>query len=232
MIFSGKPTLGWYMHEVGSQIFTYGYLLIPTVLVFTVFGYRLGRLADKLNQKDAELERLNIILENQSITDDLTGLFNHRHILVQVNKEVERSRRYHRRLSGMMIDIDDFKSVNDLYGHLTGDSVIREMAELIGRCVRNVDIIGRFGGDEFLVILPEADEAASAIVSNRLLTEIRKHPFKIGRDTIELTASIGVFTVSDPKDFDKLSFVDRIDQAMFTAKERGKNVIYVAKDAA
>lgn len=212
--------------EISAHSEFYNYLAFTTPIAFGAFGFYMGLLIDRIRDQRNQLQQMNVMLANQSISDDLTGLLNHRHILVQIDKEVERSKRYGRKLSGMMIDIDDFKSINDCYGHLTGDSVIRELAELINRSVRNVDIVGRFGGDEFLVILPEADADAARLVSERVLETIRKHPFKTGRDYLQLTVSIGVFSVEDPKDFDRSSFIDRMDRAMFYAKEQGKNRVH------
>ncbi len=228
VISSSKLNLDWVRTELSEYSLVYSYLAILTPMVFAVFGLCFGELLDRVHRQKRMLEKLNVVLANQSITDDLTGLYNHRHILVLIDREVERAKRYGRLLSGMMIDMDDFKSANDLYGHLTGDSVIRETADVIRNGVRNVDIVGRFGGDEFLVILPEASAEAAKVVAERVLQNIRDHSFKTGRDYISITVSIGVFSIQDPKDFDKTIFLDKIDRAMFRSKEDGKNRIYSA----
>lgn len=121
----------WLVGELAKHLFFYGYMTFATPIIFAVFGYSMGFLLDKLFSKEQSLEALNIILEKQSITDDMTGLYNHRHLIDFIGKEIERSKRYHHVLSTMMIDIDDFKKVNDQYGHLVGDRVLREFASLL-----------------------------------------------------------------------------------------------------
>lgn len=216
----------WMSRELDNFWLVYLYMTVLSPAVFGIFGYFFGKLMDRTYRQKILLEQANIILENQSMTDDLTGLFNHRQILAEIDKEVERARRYQRNLSGMMIDVDGFKAINDFYGHLTGDSVLREIANIIRHSVRNVDIVGRFGGDEFLVILPEASREAARVVAERVLKGVQQHPFKTGRDYISLTASIGVFSITDPKDFERTAFLDKMDRAMFRSKEEGKNRIY------
>lgn len=226
LITQGHISPKWLKSEMQQEWQAYSYLFFASLAMFMVFGYALGKLADKIALQRAELEKLNLVLENQSITDDLTGLYNHRHILLLTDKEIERAKRYGRQLSGIMIDSDDFKSINDLYGHLTGDSVLRQLAEVLKRSVRNVDIVGRFGGDEFVVLLPEASNDAARAVAERILQSVRQYPFKTARDYVSMTVTLGVFSTQGGKDLDRSIFLDRIDRAMFRAKEEGKNRIH------
>ena len=138
-----------------KELEDHGFLLsLASPFVTGVFGFILGFLEDKALLQKTTLERMSAQLERQSMTDDITGLYNHRHILVEIDREVERANRYGRMLSGMMIDIDNFKKVNDQHGHLVGDALLREFADVLQRSIRKVDILGRYGGDEFFVILP------------------------------------------------------------------------------
>lgn len=182
------------------------------------------RLRDALK----ELRRRSRDLESQSRTDDLTGQYNRRHILVELDREVERAVRYGRHLSGMMIDVDDFKKVNDRYGHTTGDQVLKQFAEVLAHSIRNIDILGRYGGDEFLVILPESTFKVAKAVAERIRENVAKRPFQVDETALPLTASIGLISFEDVERIDKAVLIERIDQAMLNAKRLGKNTIAVS----
>ena len=180
---------------------------------------------ERLREALEELNRRSKELEAQSRTDDLTGGYNRRHILVELEREVERALRYGRHLSGMMIDIDDFKSVNDRYGHLAGDRVLKEMAEVLEHSLRKIDILGRYGGDEFLIILPESPPDVAKVVGERVRQNVAAHSFLVHETTLHLTISIGLISFEDVQEIDPKAFIEKIDQAMFQAKRLGKNQI-------
>ena len=226
MIFSKNFSRAWIHTELAHNFFFYLYMVLTVPIVFVGFGFFFGYLMDKIYSQKEALAKSNIILEHQSMTDDITGLYNHRHILEEVDKELERAKRYSRNLSGIMLDIDRFKEVNDLYGHLTGDAVISEMAEIIRQSIRKIDVAGRFGGDEFLLILPEADPGAALSVAKRLQLQVRQHRFKTIRDYLLLTVSIGIFSLQDAKDYERQVFVEKVDMALSKAKNLGKDRIY------
>ena len=226
MLFSRHFSRVWVHAELSHNFFFYLYMLLTVPIVFAGFGFFFGYLMDKISSQKEALARSNIILEHQSMTDDITGLYNHRHILEEVDKELERAKRYRRILSGIMLDIDRFKEVNDLYGHLTGDAVISEMAEIIRQSIRKIDVAGRFGGDEFLLILPEADPGAALSVAKRLQLQVRQHRFKTIRDYLLLTVSIGIFSLQDTKDYEKQIFIEKMDMALLKAKNLGKDRIH------
>lgn len=163
--------------------------------------------------------------ETQSRTDDLTGQYNRRHILVELEKEVERALRYGRRLSGMMVDIDDFKNINDQYGHLVGDRVIKAFAGVLERSIRKVDILGRYGGDEFLIILPEATADVARLVAQRIQKNLADYQRNVLGELSPFTASIGLRSFEAIKEVDKTIFIEKIDQALLKAKRAGKNTI-------
>lgn len=170
----------------------------------------------------------NIRLEALARTDPLTQLLNRRALLAQLAIEVERVRRYNAPLSVLMIDVDDFKSVNDTYGHLAGDQVLGELAQLLARVARSVDTVARYGGDEFVIAVPETDETGALAFAERLRDRIGEHPFEIGREEpISLTVSIGVADFSEPKVGTAEDLLDCADRALYRAKAGGRNLVSV-----
>lgn len=222
----GQLTLEWISAEITTQRYYYVYMACVTPVVFALFGACLGGLSDVIQSQKESLQKLKNFLETQSMTDDVTGVYNHRHLLEEIEKEVERSKRHNHFLSGMMIDVDGFKEINESYGHLVGDSVLREMAIVLADSIRKIDIFGRYGGDEFVVILPEAQLPAAEVVAERILKNVRKHRFKTQRDDLSMTVSIGLFSFEDTRDLDKTQFIEKIDQAMFRAKGLGKDATF------
>ncbi|MBI4431937.1 MAG: GGDEF domain-containing protein [Candidatus Omnitrophica bacterium] len=177
------------------------------------------------------IEQRVALLQTQSMTDDVTGLYNHRHLLEEIDREVERTKRHGRALCGMMIDIDNFKSVNDRFGHPAGDAVLRRFAELLNGSVRRIDIVGRYGGDEFIVILPETDLRSAQIVAERIQKNIGQEPFDVGDRHIQLTLSVGAAYFKDIHALTTSAFIEQVDKAMFQAKSLGKNRIHAVLSA-
>lgn len=170
----------------------------------------------------------NVRLEALARTDPLTQLFNRRALLAQLVIEVERVRRYNAPLSVLMIDVDEFKAVNDTYGHLAGDAVLGELAQLLGRAARSVDTVARYGGDEFVIAVPETGETGALAFAERLRDRIEEHPFEIGReDPISLTVSIGVADFPEPKVETAEDLLDCADRALYRAKAGGRNLVSV-----
>ena len=149
--------------------------------------------------------------------DSLTGVFNRRKIEEVLSKEIERSRRYGNEVSLMLIDIDDFKQINDNFGHQVGDEVLRQIARIIRQNLRRTDYVGRYGGEEFLVILPETPIQKALTAGERIRKAIERENFRTGKTTV----SIGITLLKDKDDFGTL--FNRLDRAMYLAKERGKN---------
>jgi len=163
-------------------------------------------------------------LRTMAETDALTSLYNRRHILHLLQNEIYRSERYRLPLSLAMIDIDRFKGFNDKYGHQAGDRVLRSFARLLKKTSRNIDIPGRFGGEEFLVILPETGVESSGVYAERVrkLAERLGARLKDRYDECSFTISIGLTSFNEKSD-DMNSFIHRVDQAMYAAKQRGRN---------
>jgi diguanylate cyclase (GGDEF)-like protein len=162
-------------------------------------------------------------LKTMAETDALTGLFNRRHILHLLQNEVYRSERYKLPLSVAMIDIDRFKIFNDKYGHQAGDRVLRSFSRLLRKSSRNIDIPGRFGGEEFLIILPETGIESAGIYGERVrkLAERLGARLKDRYRECSFTISVGLTLFNDNDDIN--SFIHRVDQAMYAAKQRGRN---------
>ncbi|MEI7989196.1 MAG: diguanylate cyclase, partial [Chloroflexota bacterium] len=169
-------------------------------------------------QKMRLFEQMNIL----ATTDGLTEISNRRYFLTSAEKEFERSIRYMESLSIIMIDIDHFKKVNDTYGHTTGDEVLHETAQLCKQSLREVDLIGRYGGEEFIILLPETDAVEAYLVAERLCMLIADHKFNTKSGIIHITASLGVASIED-KGYSIKSLLDHSDQALYTAKQEGRN---------
>lgn len=165
-------------------------------------------------------------LERLALTDGMTGLYNNRHFYNQLNYETDRAIRYKHDLSILLIDVDNFKSYNDTYGHLEGDKILIRFGQILRGCLRANDIAFRYGGDEFIVLLPETPIESVHHVALRILTSFGYETFSPATDVnIAKTLSIGA-TVFDLQE-DPLNMVKRADQAMYLAKQNGRNQITI-----
>jgi diguanylate cyclase (GGDEF)-like protein len=167
-----------------------------------------------------ERARLNTALREQAETDGLTGLLNHRAILETLDRELSLARRRNGSVAVLLADLDDFKLFNDTHGHLVGDRVLRDVAALLRTCVRDVDAVGRYGGDEFLLVLPDADAAGAARVAERILARAAVRTVPVGELRLPLRLSVGPALY--PQDGDsRQHLIDRADAAMYAAKGAG-----------
>ena len=164
-------------------------------------------------------------LERLSQYDELTGLCNRRHFMSLAQHELGRSQRYGGKLSLLMVDIDHFKRVNDSHGHRTGDLVLAAVSEQIRKALRDADIAGRLGGEEFAVMLPETGLGGAILVAERLRQQIATQAIDIGDgQTLQCTLSIGVACLNDATiDLEKLQH--RTDTALYSAKNGGRNKV-------
>jgi diguanylate cyclase (GGDEF)-like protein len=176
-------------------------------------------------------ERAVVQAENFAMTaaiDPLSGAFNRRHFHIRLEEELQRSRRHNLSLAFLMIDIDDFKHVNDSYGHLAGDTVIRDVAEILRRSVRLFDLCARFGGEEFAIIMPGGVLDGATAVAERIRERIEAYrPADRTLEQLRLTASIGLAVSSN--DSTGRELIARADQALYMAKRAGKNCVRVAE---
>jgi diguanylate cyclase (GGDEF)-like protein/PAS domain S-box-containing protein len=155
-------------------------------------------------------------------TDELTGLYNRRHFMELLGDALRRAQRYRHPLSLVMLDIDHFKNVNDAYGHAAGDAVLRDIAAGLRGAIRGTDILGRLGGEEFAVALPDSDLAAARILAERLRETVKESPFPIGAAMVRVTVSIGGTCLRATHDtVDDL--LQRADEALYRAKTAGRD---------
>jgi two-component system, cell cycle response regulator len=166
-----------------------------------------------------------------AITDPLTGLYNRRYMESHVGTLIERSAARGKSLSVLILDIDYFKSINDSFGHDAGDDVLREFAERLKASIRGIDLACRYGGEEFVVVMPDTDLGIAAMVAERIRRRIAGEPFPIeaGKRTIEVTISVGISARMGAQDNATL-MLKRADEALYRAKRDGRN--RVAADAA
>ncbi len=180
-----------------------------------------------LKRRIEKLEKRLEILEGDSVTDSLTRLLNRKSIMNTIKQEIIRLMRYSKRFSLMIIDIDNFKLINDRYGHLAGDLVLKEISSVMKGGIRLSDRIGRIGGEEFIVLLPEASSEKALIVAEHLREAVEKHRFVIGKRRKKITISIGFGKYKKGLDLGKN--LRRLDRALYKSKEGGRNRVTVAK---
>ena len=161
-----------------------------------------------------------------AVTDGLTGLHNRRYLDSHLATLFDKAKAKQSHLSTIMCDIDHFKLVNDTHGHDVGDEVIREFAERLKKCVRGVDLASRYGGEEFVVVMPDTDVALAAIVAERIRASIADHPFIVekGANQLAITVSVGVSSIEEDDD-DPLKLLKRADIGLYTAKKNGRNQV-------
>jgi diguanylate cyclase (GGDEF)-like protein len=189
------------------------------------YGKEAARLAKTFAAQAAitiENARLYAELQVAATSDPLTGLHNRRHFFVLAAQELSRARRHDRPLSAIMLDIDQFKRVNDTYGHAVGDSVLEEAAAVMGAEIRNNDVIARYGGEEFVILLPETDLSIAQEVAERVRKKIAQTDFLSGNGPVHITASLGVATLQ-PDWYSIDPLLQFADSALYMAKAKGRN---------
>jgi diguanylate cyclase (GGDEF)-like protein len=162
-------------------------------------------------------------LREQATHDGLTGLLNRASILDTLHKEAARAEREYQPLAVLMMDLDRFKQINDTYGHLAGDAVLRETARRMKAAVRTYDAVGRYGGEEFLMVLPGCDAETAAQQAERIREVIAAEPYRAGTTSLSVTCSIGVTSRIHASDVDIEALVREADGALYAAKAAGRN---------
>ncbi len=169
-----------------------------------------------------ENARLFAEVQQLAITDGLTGLYNRRHFFALAERELERARRYGHPLSVILLDLDHFKHVNDTYGHSVGDEALRVVAARCRECLRSIDHLGRYGGEEFAALLPENDLDGARAAAERLRQCIAESPVETSQGLLPLTISLGVAAL-DESCPDLATLLSRADAALYVAKKEGRN---------
>jgi len=203
-------------------------LLVIALLSFVTLRFRRTAAALRAEiarhaQTEQQLIERNKELLQLASTDLLTGLLNRRAVMQQALSELRRAKRYQKDLAVLMLDIDHFKQINDQYGHAAGDKVLRDFAVLCQQSIRDTDLLGRYGGEEFILVLPEVDLQTAILSAERLRMTVSQHYFTLTDSTVlPLSCSIGIaMYLPERDDLDKLLL--RADQALYQAKHQGRN---------
>jgi diguanylate cyclase (GGDEF)-like protein len=192
------------------------------------------RLAERLAAQAAvalENARLHDVVQRQAVTDDLTGLVNRRRFKEALEAEVERARRFGDPLAIILADLDDFKRINDMFGHHVGDVVLRSFADLLRSHVRDVDLAGRIGGEEFAILLPDTKASEAAMVAERMRDSLGGLRLAASDgQAVQMTSSFGIAQLGTGDSADDL--LRAADEALYRAKSEGKNRIATSANAA
>jgi len=229
-----------FLHYRGEKIVEGSFLSIPLIFKKTVLGAINFHRPSIDSFSEEEIRLLNLVanqialaIENAklytkarelSVKDELTGLYNRRHFQTVLQIEWKRAVRFHRSLSMLMIDVDHFKKYNDTFGHLHGDKVLKEMAILLKRNTREIDTVARFGGEEFIILLPDTDKKGTVSVGEKLRKLVESHRFldSYSEAITPITISAGISSYPDDvREIDDL--IDHADIALYDAKDSGRN---------
>jgi diguanylate cyclase (GGDEF)-like protein len=161
-------------------------------------------------------------MERMATTDGLTGLYNHRTFQTKADEILAQARRYQRKCSVVLTDVDHFKSVNDTYGHPTGDQVLKGVARIIKSLARDTDIVARYGGEEFVIVMPETDAKGAFTISERIREAVKAEVFQTEMGPLKITMSLGIATFPD-NGMEKQQLIDLADQCLYHSKRNGRN---------
>ena len=186
----------------------------------------IGRVKAQLKIKSLqdELREANKRLEVLSTVDELTQIYNRRHFIALFDKEFKRAQRYQLPLCCLMGDIDHFKRINDQYGHIAGDQVLASIAQILKKNLREVDILGRYGGEEIIVLLPETDTKQGGETAERIRQSVEAVSLRVSpEEEVKVTLSLGMASFPDPEIKSIDDFIHRADRALYRAKDKGRN---------
>jgi diguanylate cyclase (GGDEF)-like protein len=196
-------------------------VLVLTVIRQVLMLYEIGTLQGKLQRRNHALDHLNAQLAKQATTDPLTGLLNHRTLAERLDEILENAQKNESVCSVIFMDIDHFKSINDHYGHAEGDEVLCRFGEMVQSCLRADDCLGRWGGEEFVAIVPDVDALEALNLAERIRQTVDELVLS-GSGEVNVTCSLGVACY--PHDAtERKTLMERADHAMYTAKRLGRN---------
>lgn len=213
----------WIHFELIEHGAHYIYAGVGTVVAMALWGVWSGRKLDVQRGRAQALERAALRLRDMADTDGLTGVHVRRHLLEKLDEELRRAERYKYPIASLFVDVDNFKAFNESHGHMVGDEVLRRIAQVTRASVRETDIVGRYGGDEFLVMLPHANAREAFSAAERIRKGVEKLTItsKLGA-TVPITVSVGMIAAV-PHEADVLRFLEIADQALHRSKGLGKN---------
>ncbi len=222
-----RTPLAWFCYAVTALLLAWSLVDLRTRNLRKRQKELTQTVAERTAQLEAEkaaLEAARHELHIQATHDSLTGLFNRAAILEHLQREISRAKRERMTLTVVIVDLDHFKDLNDSYGHLCGDDTIREAAERFCGVMRDYDLAGRYGGEEFLMLLPGLDPVTAPARLNELLDAIRSRPFRVGETEVELTCSIGVAIFRPERELPTVrDLLSRADTALYAAKRAGRD---------
>jgi diguanylate cyclase (GGDEF)-like protein len=178
--------------------------------------------AGRLDAAYKELESTNTRLKETSFKDEVTGLYNRRFFSIRLEEEMQRHRRFNHPVSVVLMDLDGFKAVNDELGHAVGDETLRDVAQILVKHSRGINVVARYGGDEFVVLLVETSRAGARLYADRIRQVVSTYPFSHGK---RITASFGIASLPDDEVSTSEDLVRSADEALYAAKRAGKNQV-------
>src|SRR5213595_2066794 len=188
----------------------------------------INTIATRLDAAYKELEITNARLKDTSFRDDVTGLYNRRFFSLRLEEEISRFRRFNHPVSVVLLDLDGFKGVNDEFGHAVGDETLREIAQILMKHSRGINVVSRYGGDEFAILLVETSKAGARLYADRIRQVVATCPFSHGKP---VTASFGVASLPDDEATNSEDLFRAADEALYAAKRAGKNQVAAAGPA-
>ena len=184
---------------------------------------RASRIA-QLQHENIELIMKNRVLAEVSARDSLTGLYNRWYVMEKIESEMNRSLRHGSPVALLMLDIDHFKRINDSFGHAAGDSVLKSFGQVLRESCRVYDVPGRYGGEEFCIVLPETRIGSTTAVAERIRQRLADSRFDVGADRVSITASIGIAGMDENDGVvSSAALIERADRALYSAKHNGRN---------
>ena len=212
------PDVGHHRDDVGTLMQSFGQMLNTVEQQ----AAEINSFASKLDAAYKELESTNLRLKEYSFKDEVTGLYNRRFFTMRLDEELARYRRFNHPASVVLLDLDGFKAVNDDLGHVVGDETLRDIAQILMKHSRGINVVSRYGGDEFAILLVETSKAGARLYADRIRQVIGAFPFSHGKC---ITASLGVASVPDDDASTAEDLFRAADEALYAAKRAGKNQV-------
>jgi diguanylate cyclase (GGDEF)-like protein len=216
---------------LGARTDEVGALMKSFTSMLTTIEQQAGEIntfATRLDAAYKELEVTNARLKETSFRDDVTGLYNRRFFSLRLEEEISRFRRFNHPVSVVLLDLDGFKNVNDEFGHAVGDETLREIAQILMKHSRGINVVSRYGGDEFVILLVETSKAGARLYADRIRQVVATFPFSHGKP---ITASFGVASLPDDEAATSEDLFRAADEALYAAKRAGKNQVAAAGPA-